>query len=223
MTVTSPVSTTAPAAAPANGTIADDPMIASNFTTFLQLLTTQLQNQDPTSPMDTNQFTQQLVMFAQVEQQIKSNDELSTLVALQQSAQATAALSYVGSTVVVDGSSTQLVNSSATWNLSVGKPATATVTITDVNGQIVYTGSRALSPGTQQFEWNGLTNTGQQLPDGTYRLTATAVDAGNQPVSVSSEVQGKVDSADLTQNPPVLSINGENFTLDKIKRIVSVN
>jgi flagellar basal-body rod modification protein FlgD len=162
-------------------------------------------------------------MFAQVEQQIKSNDELSTLVALQQSAQATAALSYVGSTVVVDGSSTQLVNSSATWNLSVGKPATATVTITDVNGQIVYTGSRALSPGTQQFEWNGLTNTGQQLPDGTYRLTATAVDAGNQPVSVSSEVQGKVDSADLTQNPPVLSINGENFTLDKIKRIVSVN
>jgi len=223
MTVTSPVPTAAAAPASTASTIGGDPMIASNFTTFLKLLTTQLQNQDPTSPMDTNQFTQQLVMFAQVEQQIKSNDELTTLVALQQSAQSTAALSYVGSTVVVDGSTTQLANSSATWNLSVTKPATATVTITDSVGQTVYSGSMALSPGTQQFVWNGLSNTGRAWPDGTYKLTATAVDASNQPTPVTSEVEGKVDSADLTQNPPVLSINGQEFTLDKIKRIVSTN
>src|SRR5579885_1814227 len=96
----------------------DDQMIASNFTTFLTLLTTQLKNQNPLDPLDTNQFTQQLVEFAQVEQQMKSNDQLTTLVSLQQSAQSTAALSFVGSTVVVDGSSTQLANSSASWNLS---------------------------------------------------------------------------------------------------------
>jgi flagellar basal-body rod modification protein FlgD len=101
-------------------------MIASNFTTFLQLLTTQLQNQDPLSPMDTNQFTQQLVEFAQVEQQMKSNDQLTSLVSLQTSAQASQALAYVGSTVVVDGSSAQMTNSQAKWSLNVSKPATAT-------------------------------------------------------------------------------------------------
>jgi flagellar basal-body rod modification protein FlgD len=145
------------------------------------------------------------------------------LVSLQQSAQSTAALAYVGSTVVVDGSSAQLANGAATWNLNVTKPATATVTITDSTGQTVYSGSVPVSPGTQQFVWDGLSNTGKAWPDGTYKLTATAVDASNQSTTITSEVQGKVDAADLTQNPPVLSINGQDFTLDKIKRIVSTN
>src|SRR5579885_3564743 len=80
----------------------DDQMIASNFTTFLTLLTTQLKNQNPLDPLDTNQFTQQLVQFAQVEQQLKSNDQLSTLVSLEKTAQSTTALAYVGATVAVD-------------------------------------------------------------------------------------------------------------------------
>ena len=69
----------------------DNVEIASNFTTFLQLLTTQLKNQNPLDPLDTNQFTQQLVQFAQVEQQMKSNDLLSGLVLLEKSSEATAA------------------------------------------------------------------------------------------------------------------------------------
>ena len=206
-----------------SGSLVDNQEIASNFTTFLQMLTTQLQNQDPLSPMDTNQFTQQLVQFAQVEQQMKSNDQLSTLVSLQQTAQSTAALSYVGATVVVDGSAAQMTNSTATWNINVTKPATASVTITDSTGQTVYSGSYAVSPGNQQFVWNGLGNDGKQWPDGTYKLTATAVDANNQSTAVSTEIQGKVDSADLTQNPPVLSINGQNYTLNQVKQIVSAN
>ena len=59
--------------------------LSGNFSTFLNLLTTQLKNQDPTSPMDTNQFTQQLVMYSQVEQQIQSNSNLKTLIAQGQS------------------------------------------------------------------------------------------------------------------------------------------
>src|SRR5271156_5512403 len=84
--------------------------IASNFQEFLQLLTTQLQNQDPLSPMDTNQFTQQLVEFAGVEQQMKSNASLTTLVSLQQNAQTTEALALVGATVVVNGATAPLAN-----------------------------------------------------------------------------------------------------------------
>src|SRR3978361_1894744 len=77
--------------------------IAGNFQSFLTLLTTQLQNQNPLDPLDTNQFTQQLVQFAGVEQQLKSNDQLKSLVAMQKTAQATQALIYVGNTVAVDG------------------------------------------------------------------------------------------------------------------------
>src|SRR6266545_6397009 len=103
--------------------------IAGNFTTFLQLLTTELKNQNPLDPLDTNQFTQQLVQFAQVEQQLKSNDQLAALVSLQKTAQATAALGFVGETVGVDGDTAPLANGEATWNLKVPKPVTGTITI----------------------------------------------------------------------------------------------
>lgn len=198
----------------------DNTEIASNFTTFLQLLTTQLKNQNPLDPLDTNQFTQQLVEFAQVEQQMKSNDQLSSLVSLEKSAQATTALAYVGATVVVDGSTAQLTNGAANWSLNVTKPSTATVTIKDSTGQNVYTGTVAVNPGTQNFTWNGRGNDGRLWPDGAYTLTATAVDANQQSVAISTEVQAVVDSVDLTQDTPQLSINGQNYTLDKIKRIV---
>ena len=202
-----------------SGTV-DNTLIASNFTTFLQLLTTQLKNQNPLDPLDTNQFTQQLVQFAQVEQQMKSNDQLSSLVSLEKSAQASTALAYVGSTVVVDGSTSPLANGNATWSLNVTKPSTATIVIKDSIGQTAYSGTYGVNPGNQQFVWDGRGNDGRLWPDGNYTLTATALDANQQSVAISTEVQATVDSVDLTQDPPLLSVNGQNYTLDKIKRIV---
>src|SRR4030081_1863700 len=102
--------------------------LAGNFQTFLTLLTTQLQNQNPLSPLDTNQFTQQLVQFAGVEQQLKTNDQLSSLVSLQQTAQSTQALGFVGKTAVVDGSTTNLTGSAATWKLGVEKNSNVSIT-----------------------------------------------------------------------------------------------
>jgi flagellar basal-body rod modification protein FlgD len=221
MTITAtPVSTTAASGASGIANTVDNTMIASNFTTFLQLLTTQLKNQNPLDPLDTNQFTQQLVQFAQVEQQMKSNDQLSSLVSLEKSAQASTALAYVGSTVVVDGSTSPLANGSATWSLNVTKPSTATITIKDSTGQTAYSGNFAVNPGNQQFTWDGRGNDGRLWADGNYTLTATALDANQQSVAISTEVQAPVNSVDLTQDPPVLSVNGQNYTLDKIKRIV---
>ena len=198
----------------------DSNTIAGNFQTFLTLLTTQLQNQDPLSPLDTNQFTQQLVQFAQVEQQLKSNDELGTLVSLQQTAQQTTALNFVGETVGVTGSTAPLANGTATWNLIVPKPATGTLTITSSTGQTVYTGNYQMNAGSQPFTWDGKDNSGLQWPDGNYTLSVTAQDASGQPVAVPSEIDAVVDSADLTQSPPTLSVAGQNYTLDKIRRIV---
>ena len=221
-TVTSaPASTAGASTTTTTGTGADQQMIASNFTTFLQLLTTQLKNQNPLDPLDTNQFTQQLVQFAQVEQQMKSNDQLTSLVSMEKSAQATTALAYVGATVVVDGATTNVANGKGTWSFNVSKPSTATVTIKDSTGATAYTGSFAVNPGNQDFSWDGKGNNGQQWPDGNYTMSVTALDASKQSVAISTEVQAKVDSVDMTQDPPALSINGQNFTMDKIKRIVA--
>src|SRR5260370_2386146 len=139
--------------------------LAGNFQTFLTLLTTQLQNQDPLSPLDTNQFTQQLVQFASVEQQLKTNDQLTTLVSLQQTAQSTQALTFVGKTAVVDGSTAALTNGSATWELGVPTNANVTISIANSTGQTVFTGSYAVDAGNNPpFTWNGKGNHGTPCP-----------------------------------------------------------
>jgi flagellar basal-body rod modification protein FlgD len=147
--------------------------IADNFQTFLTLLTTQLQNQNPLDPLDTNQFTQQLVQFAQVEQQIKQNTQLETLISIEKSAQATTALAYVGATVAIDGQTAALKNGLATWTFNVPKPITGQVTIRNATGQTVYTGSFSMNTGMQSFQWDGRDAQGVQWPDGNYTITVT--------------------------------------------------
>src|SRR5437588_12754340 len=127
-----------------------DPTVAGNFQSFLTLLTTQLKNQNPLDPLDTNQFTQQLVQFASVEQQLKSNDQLKTLIEIEKSAQSTQALVYVGNTVAVDGSKAQF-DTSATWNFQTDKDTSATITITNSTGQTAFTGSYTLKQGNSSF------------------------------------------------------------------------
>ncbi|MDB5654939.1 MAG: flagellar biosynthesis protein FlgD [Tardiphaga sp.] len=201
-------------------TTATTPGIADNFQTFLTLLTTQLQNQNPLDPLDTNQFTAQLVQFAGVEQQLKQNDQLKSLVALQTSSAATEALVYVGQTVAVDGATAKF-DTSATWNLTAAKDTTtSTVSITNSAGNTVYSGNFALKSGGSSFVWDGKGNDGTQYPAGSYTLTATGKDQNGQTVAISTEVQGVVDSVDLTATPALLSIQGSNYTTDKVKRVV---
>src|SRR5215475_4221535 len=138
MAVTSAVTSAPSSSAATSSTGVDKATIAGNFQTFLTLLTTQLKNQNPLDPLDTNQFTQQLVQFAQVEQQLKQNEQLATLVKIEQAAQSTTALAFVGARVAVDGQSTALTDGQATWAFNVPKPVTATVTITNSAGQTVY-------------------------------------------------------------------------------------
>lgn len=214
-----PTSATPPAATPKT-TVSDGAMIADNFTSFLQLLTTQLKNQNPMDPLDTNQFTQQLVQFAQVEQQMKSNSNLEALLSMEKAAQSTVALAYVGQLVVVDGMTAKLDATGATWSVTLAKPSTTKVVITDSTGQTAYTGTFAMNAGTQNFKWDGKGNDGRIWPAGNYTLTATATDASGQNVAFSTEIQALVDSVDMSKDPPILSINGKDYTADKIKRVV---
>ena len=198
----------------------DEKTLKQNFSQFLTLLTTQLKNQNPLDPLDTNQFTQQLVQFAQVEQQLKQNDQLATLVSLQRTAQSTAALGFVGETVVVDGSTASLVDGQANWSLNVPKPAVVTMNIRNAAGQNVFSSTYTMQAGVNDFSWDGKSTNGTQWPAGAYTMTVTAKDTAGQSVAVPTEVEGIVQGADLTKNPPVLSVAGQDFTLDKIKRVI---
>jgi flagellar basal-body rod modification protein FlgD len=219
---TTPLPTTSNSGSGATLSSTADTTLAGNFQTFLTLLTTQLQNQNPLDPLDTNQFTQQLVQFAGVEQQLKTNDQLTSLVSLQQTAQSTQALGFVGKTAVVDGSTTNLVNSAASWNLSVPTNSNVAITIANSTGQNVFSGTYPVTAGDNQaFAWDGKGNDGTQWPDGKYTMTATALDATGNPVAVSTQIQGLVNSVDLTQSPPLLSINGQNYTVNQIKSITN--
>jgi flagellar basal-body rod modification protein FlgD len=178
-----------------------------------------LQNQDPLSPMDTNQFTQQLVEFAGVEQQLKTNTDLDQLVTLNKTSQSTSALSFVGSQVTADGSTTQLKNGLAVWNVTSPKPASAAISILDQNGNTVWTGQQTLNTGAQAFSWNGSTSTGTIAPDGLYTIQITAQDASSQPVTVSTQFTGTVTGVDLSGSQPMLQVDSSEIPISAVSAI----
>jgi flagellar basal-body rod modification protein FlgD len=216
-TTTNSTSSTAGAAG-----VAGSQQLAGNFNTFLTLLTTQLQNQDPLDPLDTNQFTQQLVEFSSVEQQVNMNANLQTLISLQQTSEATSAMQFLGSNVTLTGAtSTLAANSPATWSLNSASPATGNITITSSTGQTVYTGTASLNAGTQTYSWNGQGTNGVTWPAGQYTLAVTATSANGQPVTVSTQVQGTVSGVNVSQNPPQLTVGGQNYPISAIQSINS--
>lgn len=220
-TLTSSTTNSSASTAAAAGTSSTQ-QLAGNFNTFLTLLTTQLQNQDPLDPLDTNEFTQQLVEFASVEQQINMNTNLQTLISMQQTDEATSALQFLGTNVTVSGSTATLSNatgSPATWTFSSPSPATGTVTIANSSGQTVYTGTVSLSAGTQSFSWSGQGTNGYTWPDGQYTMSVTAAGANGQSVAISTQVQGTVTGVNVSQNPPTLMVGGASYTLSQIQSI----
>jgi flagellar basal-body rod modification protein FlgD len=215
--------TSSASAAQAAGTTGAQ-QLAGNFDTFLQLLTTQLQHQNPLDPIDTNQFTQQLVEFASVEQQVDMNTNLHTLISLQQTSEATSAMQFLGANVTIGGSTAALSNSTGTpanWNLSVPSPAAGTATITNSTGQIVYSGPVSLNAGNQTYTWTGHGNNGVVWPDGNYTLSIAATGANGQPVTVSTQVQGVVSAINVNANPPTVMVGGQSYPISAIQSINS--
>jgi len=196
--------------------------LSGNFSTFLTLLTTQLKNQDPTSPMDSNDFTQQLVMYSQVEQQIGTNDNLKTLIAQGTSNAAAMTTGYLGKKVSITNGNASLTNGSATWTYNLESTAASNqITISDSRGRIVYAGTGQTAAGNNTFTWDGKDNNGNQLPDGTYKLTVTAADlAGNTATSSVASV-GTVTQIDMTGNEPQLIVGHMELGLGDIAAVAN--
>jgi flagellar basal-body rod modification protein FlgD len=207
------------AAGASSGAATDRKTIAQNFDAFLMLLTTQLKNQNPLEPLDTNQFTQQLVQFASVEQQIKSNDTLNALLTSSHSSIVSSAASFVGMNVTADGATTRLQDGSAQWRLNVSRAATGTIKISDKDGNVVFSETKPLVAGNQTYTWDGRTSTGLPASAGDYTITVTGRDVSGQSVTVKTEISGKVDSVDMAADTPVLVLGGVRVPLANIKTI----
>ena len=211
-TTTPTTSTTTPAATTTNSNGTSNGasslnQLSGNFSTFLTLLTTQLKNQDPTSPMDSNQFTQQLVEYSQVEQQIDTNTNLQSLISQGTTNAAAVTTGYLGKNVSVTNGNASLASGAATWTYNLGTAAATTqLTVTNSAGQTVYTGAGATAAGNNTFNWNGQDNNGNQLNDGTYKLTVTATDSSGGTVTTSVASAGTVSQIDLTGSSPKLVI-----------------
>ena len=197
----------------------DRAMIAENFDAFLLLLTTQLKNQSPLDPMDTNQFTQQLVQFASVEQQLKSNDTLNALLTSSRGSAVSTAASFVGMQVTADGTSARLADGKAEWMINPARNAQANVVILDSKGSLVATSTQAVPAGEQKFVWDGTTSTGTTAPPGDYTIQISARDASGQNVSVKTEIVGRVESVDVSDSDPVLLIGANRVPLTKVRGI----
>jgi len=196
--------------------------IANNFDTFLTLLTTQLKNQNPMDPLDTNQFTQQMVQFTSVEQQLKTNEYLKTLTLSTQNSVNSEAVAYIGKEITAQGSATQLVNSNATWNYSTGRDAAkATFSVRDTAGNVVYTETKSLDAGQNKFTWNGRSSTDAQMPDGEYSITIDARDAKGAYIPVSTEMAGVVSSVELSGSEPILVVGGAKVKLSSVTSVTA--
>jgi flagellar basal-body rod modification protein FlgD len=194
--------------------------LSGNLNTFLTLLTTQLQNQDPLSPMDSTQFTQQLVEYSQVEQQINTNTNLQNLIALQQSSAGAAAVGYLGKDVTITNGNAALTNGEATWNYTLGTDAASTtLTVTNANGQTVFTGPGSTSAGNNTFNWNGQDNSGNQLPDGTYTLAVSAATSSGSNIATSVSSSGTVSEINLSGSTPELMIGSMAVPISQVSMI----
>ncbi len=194
--------------------------LSGNFETFLTLLTTQLKNQDPTAPMDSNQFTQQLVQFSQVEQQIATNTNLAGLLAQGQAQTAAYATSYLGKTVSVTNGLASLEEGQANWSYTLEAAAGETMlTVTDLNGKVVFTGPGEKNAGTHNFAWDGKDNNGNALADGAYRLTVTAAATDGAKVNTNVASAGRVGQVDMTAGTPRFVIGNMTAGMGEIAAV----
>ncbi len=196
--------------------------LTADFDTFLTLLTTQLRNQDPLDPLDTDRFTEQLVQFSGVEQSIGTNTRLDALIALQSGSDKTNALSLVGRPVAFDGDSAALTASGAEWTYSLpGNAGAVALSVQNETGETVATFAGETTRGDHQFRWTGLDDNGDPLSPGLYRLSIDATDPGGAPLQPSIAGVLPVIAATFINGATQLETLAGVTDLDAVRRVTA--
>lgn len=191
--------------------------LANDFNSFLTLLTTQLQNQDPLEPMDSKEFTSQLVQFTSVEQSIQSNKNLEKLIALTGGNTSSAAFNYIGRDVKMANPSTNLSNGMANWSYEVDqRAASSAITVLDAKGNAVFTTEGVTGAGSHNFSWDGKDKNGKAFPDGVYSLSVSALDLSKKPVTAKVFTTGTVTNVEVSGDEPSLFIGNVKVPLKDV-------
>jgi flagellar basal-body rod modification protein FlgD len=221
--MTTPVTAaTTPTAAPAK--TATDPLtqLTNNFQSFLSLLTTQLKNQDPLSPMDSTQFTQQLTQMSGVQAQINGNALLQKVADNTGTGIATA-VGLIGKDVKAVSDTADLKGGAAQWTYNLpADAANVQVEVTDSAGRALHAESEPaanLKAGDHAFTWNGKDMTGSNAPDGTYTLKVTATDASGAAIATTTYVQGRVTAVEQSNGDTLITVNGSKVSWSSVKTI----
>jgi len=213
-----PTQTTTSGSSSANSAAA----LADNFDTFLSILTAQIQNQDPLEPMDSSKFTEQLVQFSGVEQQIKVNTQLETLIKATNSNAGASLSGYLGQTAEIDSAGAQFTGDTVHWRYTLPSDAAkTTITVTDASGKVLYSKSGDLKSGTHDFEWDGQLSAGGTAPEGKpYWINVVAEDANGAAVKPVHTLVTTITGVDLTYGEPALTTPAGVFAYADIKRLM---
>ncbi|WP_158047154.1 flagellar hook assembly protein FlgD [Skermanella pratensis] len=167
--------------------------LTQDYDSFLKLLTTQMQNQDPLSPMESTEFTNQLVQFSQVEQQISQNDKLEKLLTMQTNNQTQASLGFIGLDVEASGNAFTFDGSTARMSYTLPETSTSTaIQIKNEKGVVVRTLDGSRSASRQELTWDGKRNDGSAAPAGNYTLSVVAPNADGKLLTAKTSVYGRV-------------------------------
>ena len=203
-------------------TQADRAALTQDFDQFLRLLTTQLQNQDPLSPLDSNEFTNQLVQFSSVEQSIKTNEHLESLLATQTLNLTALGLSFIGKDVEIPGNIFKTDGTKGA-DLAYETPEGATngtISILNEDGTVVYTSPPDLSPGRHEFVWDGKDENGNIVPAGNYEIRIALQDAEKRSLNTTTFIQGFVESLESADNGDLLLIvNDQKISLADVRKV----
>jgi flagellar basal-body rod modification protein FlgD len=200
--------------------------LAQNFDMFLTLLTTQLKNQDPLSPLDDNQFTSQLVQMTGVETQLDANDLLKQLVA-NTGGSIASAVDLIGKQVEAQSADAKLANGSAQWTYSLGSDTSnLKIEVLDSTGKtvdVIAPTADQTTAGEHTLTWDGKNLAGVVQPDGVYTLQLSTQDSTGASVATGTVfVRGVVASAQQSNGQTMITVNGAQVPLSAVTSVTPV-
>ena len=193
--------------------------LSGNFTDFLNMLMTQLQNQDPTSPMDTNAFTTELVQFSSVEQQINTNTSLTSLIQLTQAGEVMQGSNMTGKQVTVTSDHLALQNGKGTIQFATSTAQPVAIAIYNDSGTKLQDATLTSVKGTNTWTWDGSNASGATMPDGAYKVAVAAADSSGTVSALPFSVIGTATGVQSLSTGMQLRIGALSVDFSKVQSV----
>ena len=194
--------------------------LAGNFNSFLTMLTTQLQNQDPSSPMSSDSFTSELATFAGVQQQVNTNSNLSTLISLNQNSQMTSSNSLVGEKASFTGTQIPLQSGTGSIDFTTTGAEPVAIAITNASGNVVRTAEETSTAGSNTWTWDGKDDSGNTLANGTYNIAVQTQDAAGNASAVPFTINGTITGVSKSSSGVSVQMGSESVDMNNVNTLV---